>query len=139
MEPAVRGILEAALYVADLERSEAFYTRLFGFERIFGKEDRMRALGVCGRQVLLLFRIGCCTSSLATPGGTIPGHDGRGILHVAFAIDAVELEPWETRLSEAGLAVESRVRWDGGGTSLYFRDPDGHSIELVTPGCWSVY
>ncbi len=26
-----------------------------------------------------------------------------------------------------------------GGTSLYFRDPDGHLLELVTPGIWSIY
>lgn len=139
MEPAIRGILEASLYVADVERSEAFYTRLFGFERIFGEGDRMRALGVCGRQVLLLFRIGCSVAGSETPGGRIPGHDGRGQLHLAFAVDAGELPGWEARLSEAGVAVESRVRWDRGGTSLYLRDPDGHSIELVTPGCWSVY
>ncbi|MGB8822056.1 MAG: glyoxalase, partial [Pseudolabrys sp.] len=23
--------------------------------------------------------------------------------------------------------------------SLYFRDPDGHLLELATPGLWSIY
>ena len=23
--------------------------------------------------------------------------------------------------------------------SIYFRDPDGHLLELATPGLWSVY
>ena len=33
-------------------------------------------------------------------------------------------------------AVESRIGWLRGGTSLYFRDPDGHSLEVATPGLW---
>ena len=35
--------------------------------------------------------------------------------------------------------IESRYHWERGGYSLYFRDPDGHLIELVTPGCWTIY
>jgi len=27
----------------------------------------------------------------------------------------------------------------GGGHSIYFRDPDGHLLELATPGLWEVY
>src|SRR6266702_2021059 len=26
-----------------------------------------------------------------------------------------------------------------GGSSIYFRDPDNHSVELATPGLWSIY
>ena len=35
--------------------------------------------------------------------------------------------------------IESEVNWDRGGTSIYFRDPEGHSVELATPGVWEVY
>jgi catechol 2,3-dioxygenase-like lactoylglutathione lyase family enzyme len=31
------------------------------------------------------------------------------------------------------------MAWPRGGTSLYFRDPDGHLVELATPGLWSIY
>jgi len=31
------------------------------------------------------------------------------------------------------------VKWPRGGTSLYFRDPAGHLVELATPGLWSTY
>ena len=42
-------------------------------------------------------------------------------------------------LGEQGVAIESKVEWPRGGASLYFRDPDGHLVELITPGCWEVY
>jgi catechol 2,3-dioxygenase-like lactoylglutathione lyase family enzyme len=29
--------------------------------------------------------------------------------------------------------------WDRGGRSLFFHDPDGHLLELVTPGIWPEY
>jgi catechol 2,3-dioxygenase-like lactoylglutathione lyase family enzyme len=49
------------------------------------------------------------------------------------------LKAWEEWLQEKGVQVESKVRWPAGGTSLYLRDPDGHLVELATPGLWSIY
>jgi catechol 2,3-dioxygenase-like lactoylglutathione lyase family enzyme len=37
------------------------------------------------------------------------------------------------------IPVESRVDWALGGHSIYFRDPDGRSVELATPGTWPCY
>ena len=45
--------------------------------------------------VLLIFRRGSATKTVTIPGGTIPGHDGSGPLHVAFAIGKDELNQWE--------------------------------------------
>jgi catechol-2,3-dioxygenase len=133
--PRLSHILETSLYVADLERARAFYQRVLGFEP-FLADARMVALGVPGAGVLLLFAHGGSTAASVTPGGVIPPHDGRGQLHLAFAIPVGELAAWEMHLATAGIAVESRVRWTRGGTSLYFRDPDGHAVELATPGLW---
>ena len=73
------------------------------------------------------------------PGGTIPPHDGHGPLHIAFAISRDELAEWETRLAAHGIAIEGRTKWSRGGESVYFRDPDGHLLELATPGLWAIY
>ncbi len=135
---SVNGILEAALYVADLERAAKFYAELFGFERIEG-DARFCAFGVAGRQVLLLFLRGGSVEGKQLPGGKIPSHDAQGQMHIAFSMNEDEWAPWLEHLAALGIPVESEVQWPRGGRSVYFRDPDGHSIELVTPGCWKVY
>lgn len=136
--PRVTGVLETALYVHDVARSRAFYTRLFGFP-VLTEDDRLCALDVAGRAVLLLFRKRGTTETIQIPGGAIPPHDGDGNLHCAFAIPAGDLEAWAARLRTGGIEIESRVAWPRGGISLYFRDPDGHLVEVATPGVWATY
>jgi catechol 2,3-dioxygenase-like lactoylglutathione lyase family enzyme len=136
--PALDGVLETVLYVEDLARADAFYRGAMGLACIH-EDARMRAYDVAGRGVLLLFPQGGSLAPIATPGGTIPPHDGSGPQHVAFAIGAEALPAWERHLAEAGIAVEGRTRWPRGGQSLYFRDPDGHLLEIATPGLWRGY
>jgi catechol 2,3-dioxygenase-like lactoylglutathione lyase family enzyme len=71
-------------------------------------------------------------------GGVIPGHDGAGSLHYAFAIGAEELAAWKERLNAHGIPIEGCMDWPRGGKSIYFRDPDGHLVELATPGLWPI-
>lgn len=133
--PALLGVLETALYVADLRRSVDFYRRVFGLRKLDG-DDRFCAFEVPGRQVLLLFQTGGSADPIPLPFGTIPPHDATGQLHLAFSIAASELPTWEAHLHQHGIPIESRVRWPRGGNSLYFRDPDGHLVELATAGLW---
>ena len=91
------------------------------------------------RDVLLLFLEGGTPVAVETPGGSIPPHDAHGQMHFALAVAAADLPAWERRLAERGIEIESRVHWSRGGTSLYFRDPDGHLVELATPGLWDNY
>ena len=137
--PTINGIIETALYVADLDRAARFYQSLFGFRTLLS-DDRLHALSVGDRQVLLLFLRGGSTKPNPAPtGGLIPPHDGAGQIHVGFAIAADELDQWEETLREHGIAIESRIKGPRGGTSLYFRDPDNHLVELLTPGIWPTY
>ena len=134
-KPRVSQILETSLYVEDLVRSRGFYERIFGFTTVF-QDERMCAMEVPGEQILLLFRHGMTDQPAPAPDGFIPAHHGRGALHLAFAIPLRELASWDDHLSCHDVVVESRLSWPAGGTSLYFRDPDGHSLEVATPGLW---
>jgi catechol 2,3-dioxygenase-like lactoylglutathione lyase family enzyme len=135
---ALDGVLETALYVADLPRARAFYVDVLGCTPLL-ESARLVALSVADRSVLLLFQRGATEQALATPGGLVPGHGGSGVQHLAFAVSADALPAWLSRLDAAAVTVESRVRWPRGGESVYVRDPDGHSLELVTPGLWAIY
>jgi catechol 2,3-dioxygenase-like lactoylglutathione lyase family enzyme len=136
--PKLEGVIETALYVDDLERARAFYHDTLGLP-LMSADNRFLAFDVGGRSVLLLFHRGGTLETVHLPGGTIPPHDGHGPLHVAFSVSADGLPKWEARLAEQGVAIEARTAWPRGGHSIYFRDPDNHLLELVTPGVWAIY
>ena len=133
--PQVNGLLETSLYVENAARSAEFYGRVFGFHVIAPKggesvdhNTRLCAMRAGDRSVLLLFK----------RGGT-PDTDAKGAIHIAFGISRSDLPVWEDWLGQLGIAIESRKRWQYGGEALYFRDPDGRLLEVVTPGVWEVY
>ena len=134
---SIRRILETALDCNDLRVSAEFYRRLFDAMPMLDSE-RLVVFEAGEGTLLLLFQRGNA-DPLPTPGGVIPGHTAGGPGHFAFAIDASELAAWERRLANLEIPIESRVSWERGGTSLYFRDPDGRSVELATPGLWPTY
>jgi catechol 2,3-dioxygenase-like lactoylglutathione lyase family enzyme len=136
--PKLSGVIETALYVDDLALASAFYEEVLGLSRLTG-DSRFLAFDVGGRSVFLLFQRGSTLEPVVLPGGTIPPHDGSGPIHVAFAIAADELSDWERRLDEHKIIIEGRTSWPRGGQSIYFRDPDNHLLELVTPGVWTIY
>lgn len=136
--PRLERVLETALYVDDLARARRFYEDVLGLA-VLHEDQRLVALDVGGHSVLLLFRRGQSTETVHLPGGTIPPHDGHGPLHIAFAISAADRASWEERLAQVGVTIEGRTEWPRGGHSVYFRDPDGHLLELATPGLWQTY
>jgi len=138
MVPRLTRQLESSLYVADLDRSRVFYERVLGFEVLLA-EPRMVGLAVPGGSILLLFVRGGSAEPSDTPGGTIPPHDGSGTLHLCFAVPLASLPDWARHLEAQHVPIESRVTQSFGGTSLYFRDPDGHSLEVAGPGLWATY
>ena len=136
--PRLTGIVETALDVQDIGVAIALYSEVLGLE-IIDRSDRFCALSVAGRDVLLLFQREASPQAVETAGGRIPPHGSSGSIHFALSVDRSELDAWEQFLTAKRVALESRVTWSRGGTSLYFRDPDGHLVELATPGVWSIY
>jgi len=136
--PPIRRVLETALYVDDLKRARSFYETALGLD-VMVSDQRLVALDAGAATVLLLFRRGASMEGGGEEDGRIPGHDGSGPVHFAFAVDRGTLEDWRAHLEEVEVVVESERDWPRGGTSLYFRDPDGHLVELATPGIWRTY
>lgn len=130
IHPPLGGIHEAALYVDDLDRAERFWRRL-GLQLI-GKQPGRHVFFRAGRDMLLLFD----AEATARDGG-VPTHGAAGPGHVALDVpDRAVLEAWREHLGVAGVEVEHEEEWPSGGRSIYFRDPTGNSIELITRGSW---
>jgi len=133
--PPIDGLLETALYVDDMARSVAFLRDVLGLT-VMLETERLTAFDAGRQGVLLVFARGKSAADMPSEGGVVPGHDGRGPLHMAFAIDAGSYEAWRAHLTDAGVTMRGEMRWPRGGRSLYFEDPDGHVLELATPGLW---
>jgi catechol 2,3-dioxygenase-like lactoylglutathione lyase family enzyme len=132
------AILETCLSVQDLARAKEFYADLFGYP-VMRSDERLCAFDIGGTQVLLLFVRGSDPEGTVLPFGTIPPHGTTGVSHIGFSIPAECLAAWKARLGERGIAIESEFQWPTGGISIYFRDPDNHLLELLTPGVWPNY
>lgn len=136
MQPS--GVLEAALYVDDLDRAETFYMQVLGLERISRVGDRHVFLR-CGDTVVLLFNP-AETVKPPPPDARlpVPPHGARGEGHLCFRADEDEIDRWKAHLGRHDVAIESEFEWPKGGRSIYFRDPSGNSIEFANPVIWGL-
>ena len=140
--PNLNGLLEAGLFVESLSRARDFYQQVVGLEKL--KESEAGCVFVVAKgQLLLLISHEKARVPSKTPGGEVPpcvsgAGETLGAGHIAFAVADAELDAWRARLESQGVEVLSEVAWEGGARSLYFRDPDGHLLELATPGLWGL-
>ncbi|MBV8270398.1 MAG: VOC family protein [Planctomycetaceae bacterium] len=130
---AIRALVETSAYVDDLDHAEAFYRDVLGLEPIGKETGRHVFFRVGASDVLLLF-----LAEETLKGAQLPAHGATGPTHFALGIAAADLDAWRKRLERHGVSIEKEVEWPRGGTSLYFRDPSGNSVELITPGLWGL-
>jgi catechol 2,3-dioxygenase-like lactoylglutathione lyase family enzyme len=129
----IECLVETGIYADDLEQAERFYRDVLGLTVRQKEEGRHVFFQVGDRSMLLVFR------PVATlRGDHLPAHGARGPGHFALGIAADDLDAWRKRLQGQGIVIEHEEAWERGGHSLYFRDPAGNSVELITPGLWGL-
>ena len=124
-------ILETCLYAENLSEAEEFYHRVLGLEAFAKVEDR-HVFFRCGAAVFLIF------NPTMTSAEDFLAHGAVGEGHVAFHMRPDEVEGWKAHFESQGVPIESEHSWPGGGISLYFRDPAGNCLEMVTAKTWGI-
>lgn len=124
-----RGIHHAALICSDVERTIQFYQGLLGFPLIELVENRdypgsTHFFFDLGNQTLLGF--------FDFPGlGLQPGVESIGsVQHIAISVPRDRWEQLRAKLDDAGVKYFGPN--EGIVESMYFKDPDGIQIELLS-------
>ena len=128
MTTPIRGLGEIALRVNDLDAMQQFYAECIGLDlmRRFPQSAFFRiAEGYAGHtQILALF-------DRSERDEHAPEEPKSTLDHIAFAISRDDYESEHRRLKSLGLEVitaeHAWVQW----RSLYVKDPEGNSVELV--------
>jgi catechol 2,3-dioxygenase-like lactoylglutathione lyase family enzyme len=114
----VTGIDHVVLWVSDLQRSKEFYIGLLGM-RVAHESDWQSFLWCGESQMVALFQ--------QRSGDEVPG--GRELNHMALRLASGEYEEVKAALEAAGCEVSGRP---GDPHCLYFNDPDGHRLQVLT-------
>jgi catechol 2,3-dioxygenase-like lactoylglutathione lyase family enzyme len=135
-------MLNHAAYVThDAAATVEFYTQVLGMElasTLMG--ERIPSTGDAFPYFHLFFRLGDGSTmaffeSPGLPPAAPASHPAYEVFnHIAFQVDSVrELERWREWLAAKGVAVTGPIDHEGMVLSIYFRDNNGHRLELTTP------
>ncbi len=148
--PAATAVAAVGATVADLDRSLDFFTRVLGFEQVgeieIAGEPYERLYGVFGmRARVALRRLGAehveLTEYLAPRGKPYPpdsrSNDGW-FQHIAIVTsDMARAYRWlrDHDVEHISTGPQRLPDWNpnaGGIEAFYFRDPDGHPLEIIS-------
>ncbi|HVD94671.1 MAG TPA: VOC family protein [Candidatus Limnocylindria bacterium] len=117
------GIDHIALGVRDIERSAKWYIDVLGFERLHeGMWDGVPTFIGKGNTGIALFP--------ASHEATRPAHREVRMLHLAFRANRENFLVAQRELKKRGIKFEFQDHEIS--HSIYFRDPDGHQLEITT-------
>jgi catechol 2,3-dioxygenase-like lactoylglutathione lyase family enzyme len=121
----LEGIDHVALGVRDIERSVKWYTDVLGFERLH--EDMWDGVPTFigkGNTGIALF------PASADAKSTSSTHRDIRMLHLAFRANRENFLAAQRELQKRGIKFEFQDHEIS--HSIYFRDPDGHQLEITT-------
>ena len=123
------ALAHVVVTVTDLGRSRPWYQRLFDAEPVLDEDT-----GPFHHVVWLLDGTLFGIHQHASPSSPEPFDELRpGLDHIAFGCtNRAELERWEARLNEIGVAHGGIVEAPYG-AGLSFRDPDNIALEFFAP------
>jgi catechol 2,3-dioxygenase-like lactoylglutathione lyase family enzyme len=119
----LEGIDHVAMGVRDIERSVNWYTEVLGFERLHeGAWNGVPTFIGKGTTGIALFP--------ATDEAQPFSHRQIRMLHLAFRANRENFVAAQHELKERGIKFEFQDHEIS--HSIYFRDPDGHQLEVTT-------
>lgn len=133
--PSPSAILEAALYVDDLDAAERFYGEVLDLTLIQRVEDRHVFYRI-GNSVLLLFNPDQTEQPPTNPDLPVPPHGARGAGHVCLVLTRDEIATMRKHLLDWNVPLDAEFDWPNGAKSLYVRDPAGNSVEFAEGHLW---
>ena len=126
----VSNIKETCLYVGDLYKTKAFYHEKLALPLI-SLVDGSHVFFKAGTSVLL-----CFLSESSSVQTTLPPHHASGHIHFAFETEGSNYQNCKEWIINMDIEIVHEQKWANNKMSFYFRDPDGHLVEIVEQGLW---
>jgi catechol-2,3-dioxygenase len=119
-----------------------FYINILGLEFVSEEKDRYIFLKA-GQSMLLIFNPNKTLADTNRSNSTIqlPSHGAfapPSIIHFALEIEKQNYDNAKSVLNEKNIKIDNEVTWEKGTNSIYFRDPAGNLVEIITPGSWPI-
>lgn len=120
--PKVSSLGHVGLHTSNLERMRDFYTRVLGLR--VSDEDKER------RMVFLSSRPDAEHHEVLLMGGREAAAGARVLQQIAFHVDSLEeVRRFHRLFKQEGVPITSTVT-HGNTASIYFKDPDGNTLEV---------
>jgi len=115
-----------------------FYAEILGLPVVQEEPSKLIFLKA-GKSMLLIFN----PLRTSINNGELPAHgviNHHSGIHFAMEIEEQGYPLFKEKLARNNIRIEKEVIWNSNSTtrSLYFRDPAGNLVELITPGEWPV-
>lgn len=129
----VERIDHLVLRVRDLARSIRFYGDVLGCQVVRQREHLGLVHLRAGTSMIDLVSV---DGALGARGGAPASDEGRNVDHLCLRIEPFDEVALRAHLADAGITpspTATNFGAEGDGPSLYFKDPDGNTIELKGP------